>query len=289
MILKENKSITGVVTATQLITTSDGHKLSLTEAIKSSSKRLQYMRDHGISMPKQKIVKSNLVTNVGGSFTAHSIGGDSSAYIDRVIIGDTMVGGVATKSTNPPDLGDTTLVHQLRNVLGQLGGVFALDSHSYPSSFTKYNPISQGVLVAGINTFTDSSASFINSGLVTKRDVVKAKINNIWFTLGIVSVDSEFQLTVENPYDLSGSSLEYTVNTSGTQILFRKLLDGNAFPESEYGPVTVIHEAGLLTTEGELFNRVVFIENDDTIGMILSPSDLIGTTISLQLDFLITF
>jgi len=289
MINQDGLKPEGLVTATQIVTNSSGKHISLEKAILDSPSRLNYFVDKGINVPKHKVVKSNLVTNVGRSYTAHRIGGDSNAYIDRVAIGNTIVNGVVTKSSNPPDLDDTALIHQLRNINGQLTGSFELDSHSYPSSIEKYNPISQGTLIAGINTFTDDSASFLGTGLVNRRDILKVKINNIWHGLGIVSVDSGVQLTVDNPYDLAGTSLEYNIYTPGTQVLFRKLLDGNDFPVGEYGPVTVIHEAGLLTTESELFNRVVFIENDDTIGMILSPTDLVGTTISLQLDFLITF
>jgi hypothetical protein len=53
--------------------------------------------------------------------------------------------------------------------------------------------------------------------------------------------------------------------------------------------VTVVHEAGLLFDDGALFNRVTFQQQDNGLGLVFQPTDIDGTRIDVQLDWLITF
>jgi len=232
----------------------------------------------------------NLVVNAGRGKLARLLGGSSSGGVDRIQLGDCVVDGLVRKDLYPADLGDVSLVHEIRSISGNPGATFDVDSVAYPDEVTKTDASigTPGVLVAGGNsTLSDPGADFVSDG-VNDSDTVTVLISGQSYVLGVVDVISSTQLSVDNPAGIAGA-VGYTVQTPGTQVLFRKLINADNFPENQFGPVTVVHEAGLLFTDGTLFNRVLFQAQDNDIGLVLQPTDIDGTRIDIQLDWLITF
>jgi hypothetical protein len=279
--VKEEVGIKGVA-YTRQIATRDG-RIVLWEEIQNE------FAARGIEAPPEQ-TQQNLVVNAGRNQRARSLAGDSQAFINRVQLGDTKVGGVVQKTSFPPDLSDVALVNEIRTLAGLPGATFSLDSHTFPDTVVKTEPAGlPGTLTAGVvSTFEDPGADFIADGVNT-RDQVTVFIGGEDFILGIKEVVSATELEVENKSGLSGSGLGYRVSTPGTQVLFTKLISGNNFPESTYGPLTTAHEAGLLLSDDTLFNRVTFVPTDNNVGLLLQPGTVNGTVISIQLDWLITY
>lgn len=246
------------------------------------------LRRQGIS---PELLGQNLVINPGRGQLAKLITGRSQAYIDRIQLGDCKIGGVVRKTDFPPDLSDTGLLHEIRTLAGAPGATFDIDSNSLPDNVEKVDASvgTPGTLTAGVTSLlTDvSGVDFLAAG-VDDKDTVTVVLNGEDFTLGVNEVLSATQLEVSNPAQLAGA-VGYTVQTPGTQALFQKLVSGDNFPESQFGPVTVVHEAGLLFSDGTAFNRITFQQSDDAVGLVLQPTDIDGTRIDIQLDWLITF
>jgi hypothetical protein len=265
----------------------DGQPVPLQDAI--SPRARAHLLAQGID-PRALIEANNLVVNVGRNKLARLLAGDSRAYINRLQLGDVLVGSVVSKSTFPADLSDTALVHEIRNLGGQPGATFDLDEHVYPGTVVKVSALvgTPATLMAGSpGRLTDAGQDFIAAG-VREEDTVTAYIGGEDYTLGIRRVLSATELELDNPGQVSGT-VGYTIQTPGTQVLFRKLISGDNFPESGFGPATVVHEAGLLFSDSTLFNRVVFQPQDSTLGLLLQPTDDGGNRIDVQLDWLITF
>jgi hypothetical protein len=280
MIVKEKERTQGRVHIRHVITR-DGRPAELTPRV------IERLKARGV---KVESITNNLVVNVGRFCLAQLLGGAKSTYINRVQLGDTVVSGSVAKSDYPADLSDTTLVREIRTLGGDPGATFDLDSTSYPGAVTKIDATTgtPGTLTAGIvSLLTDAGQDFVAAG-VTTRDTVTVTLGGEDYTLGVKAVNSTTEIEVENPGLVTGA-VGYTVETPGTQVLFSKVISGDNFPEAQYGPETIVHEAGLLFTDGALFNRVVFAPEDDSIGLILQPTDIDGTRIDVQLDWLITF
>lgn len=269
------------------VATRNGEPISVQEALSERAK--ESLRAQGI---EPELLGNNLVVNTGRSQLARLIRRvTNGSWINRVQLGDCKISGVVRKSDFPPDLSDTSLLHEIRNLGGQPGATFDIDEDSSPDEVVKVDASvgTPGTLTAGITSLlTDiTGVDFIAEG-INEKDTVTVVLNGEDFTLGVNSVNSSTELEVNNPSQLAGA-VGYTVQTPGTQALFQKLISGDNFPESEFGPVTVVHEAGLLFTDDTLFNRITFQQNDDTIGLVLQPTDIDGTRIDVQLDWLITF
>jgi hypothetical protein len=280
--IKEKIGVKGVASTRQVVTDALGNVLPWSVAQDSLARR-------GIRVPPE-LTTQNLVVNSGRLTLAQKLAGDTTAFIDRVQIGDCKVAGVVQKTLFPPDLSDTALVNEIRTLSGGPGGTFELDGHSFPDSVVKTEPAGlPGTLTAGVlSTFTDAGADFVADG-ITDRDVLTVYISGQDYILGIREVVSATELEVENPSSLSGAGLAYKVTAPGTQVLFSKLINGNNFPESQFGPLTTAHEAGLLYSNDALFNRVTFVPDDNDVGLILQPGTVDGNIINIQLDWLITF
>lgn len=268
------------------VTTRNGRVVPVEQVL--TPRLLAALRLKGV---RPESIGKNLVVNTGRAMLARLIRGVSSAHIDRVQLGDCVIDGVVRKSEYPPDLSDTRLVHELRTLTDQPGGTFDLDSSSSPDEVVKVDASigTPGTLTAGsVSLLTDvTGADYVDAG-VNERDTVTVVINGEDYTLGVISVQSSTELVVANPSQLAGA-VGYTVQTPGTQALFRKLINGDNFPVGDYGPATVVHEAGLLFDDDTLFNRITFQPNDDDLGLVLQPTDIDGTRIDVQLDWLITF
>jgi len=266
----------------------NGHVVPLSNIVTGDVKKRLMAKGLNI---EEFLKNNNLVVNTGRFELAKLIRGVSSAYINRVQVGDCKVGGVVRKTDFPPDMSDTTLVHEVADLSGQPGGTFDIDENSSPDEVVKTDQSvgTPGTLTAGtISTLTDSSGvNFIEDG-VNDKDTVTVILNGEDYTLGINSVNSATELEVANPSQLAGS-VGYTVQTPGTQALFQKLISGDNFPADDFGSETVVHEAGLLFTDDTLFNRITFYQNDNDLGLVLKPTDIDGTRIDVQLDWLITF
>ncbi len=278
--------ITGAFRATQVLEMPDGRIVKATEA---PSRVLEILDSQGLKYTPV-IEKNNLVVSTGRSAMVHELAGDGTRrWIDRVQLGDAKVANVVVKDTFPPDLSDTGLIHEIRTLSGAPGGTFALDGYEFPAEVDKVAPPGlPGTLAAGVvSVFTDPGADFINDG-ITDADQLVVFIDGEDFRLGIRSVIGATQLEVDNPSQLAAAGIAYRVQTPGGQVLFRKLVSGNNFPESNFGPLTVAHEAGLMFTDGSLFNRVIFAPGNPNVGLTFQPRDVDGITLSAQLDWLIT-
>lgn len=285
-----HKGIQGQLTITQVVEDASGARL-LSELGPDDPVRkvlAQRAEDAGMILC-DKIVKNNLVVNSGRSNMCLSLGGDVRKFVNRVQLGDAKIGGVVVKDTYPPDLSDTGLIHEIRTLLGAPGATFNLDSATNPSIVTKSSPAGlPGTLTAGVTSvLSDSGADFLADG-VTDEDQATVFIGGETFTLGVRQVISSTQLEVENPSQVAGAGVAYTVQTPAGQVLFRKLVSGENFPESLYGPLTIAHEAGLLFNDSALFNRVIFAAGNPAVGLLLQPRDVDGVILSAQLDWLIT-
>lgn len=283
-VAKENLSIQGRVSIRH-VASRHGRPVPMAQAL---SPRLQSeLQARGLN---PSLVFKNLVVNVGRGRLARLLGGGSNAFIDRVQLGDCRVSGVVRKDLYPADLSDVTLVHEIRDLVGNPGATFDLDGTSYPDEVVKSDASigTPGTLLAGVvSTLTDTGADFIADG-VNDSDTVTVFIGGENYTLGVRTVVSGTQLELDNPSSVSGA-VGYTVQTPGTQVLFSKLINGDNFPEGRFGAVTIVHEAGLIFSDGALFNRVVFQQSDNSLGLVLQPTDIDGTRIDVQLDWLITF
>jgi len=289
MQIVESQGIKGRVSIRHLASV-HGRSIPIAEALTLAvRRRLEAM---GI---RPESLTENLVVNTGRAQLARMIRRDPATnqriWIDRVQLGDCKVGGIVVKTDYPPDLSDTALVHEIRTLADLPGATFDLDSDSSPDEVIKVDASvgTPAVLTAGVTSLlTDTTGvDFVASG-VTDRDTVRVWLGGEDFILGVDAVNSASELEVANPSQLAGP-VGYTVQTPGTQSLFQKLISGNNFPEADYGPVTVVHEAGLLFTNDVLFNRVVFQAQDNDLGLVLQPQDIDGTQIDVQLDWLITF
>jgi len=179
------------------------------------------------------------------------------------------------------------LVHEITNLGGQPAATFDLDSATSPDEVIKVNALTGTLGTLTTSALIDAGQDFLAAG-VNARDTVKVVIGGEDYILGIKAVTSATELEVANPNQLAGA-VGYSVQTPGTQDLFSKLINGDNFPEPTFGSPIVAHEAGLLFADGTLFNRVTFRQQDNTQGLLLQPTDIDGTRIDLQLDWLITF
>jgi len=246
------------------------------------------LADKGIAVES---LTNNLVVNVGRMKLAYLLRGATSAYVNRVQLGDCQVSGVVRKTDFPPDLSDVHLVHEIANIAGVPAATFDLDSDSTPDEVTKWDASvgTPGLLTAGSTSLLtdETGVDFVAEG-VDVKDTVTVLLGGEDFTLGVVEVQSATALVVANPSQLAGA-VGYRVQTPGTEALFRKLISGDNFPAANFGPVTIVHEAGLLFNDDALFNRITFQQSDNALGLVLQPTDIDGTRIDVQLDWLITF
>lgn len=272
------------------VATRDGQPVPLERALNAKARAV--LRGQGVDPDK---IFNNLVVNTGRASLARLLRGrprgQERPYINRIQLGDCVIDGVVRKSDFPADLSDTSLVHELRTLSGQPGATFDIDEDTSPDEVIKVDASvgTPGTLTAGaVSKLSDVSGVDFGAEGVDSKDTVTVVLNGEDYTLGVRQVLSATELEVANPSQLAGA-VGYTVQTPGTQALFRKLVSGDNFPEAQYGPVTTVHEAGLLLSDGTLFNRVTFQQSDNSIGLVLQPTDIDGTRIDVQLDWLITF
>lgn len=241
----------------------------------------------------------NLVLNDGRSKIAHFLGNDSSNYLNRLILGD------GPKSGNLPTLQQSGLVSEIEDEDGNLGGKFLIDYDNevfFPARTGRFptDPdvdwgSANGAISIGTDGHSyleDNSVNFFDIGVQKHDQITIDNVPNNPLILQIRQVLTEHKIEVYNPnaYETPAGSdtIQYRIDTSGTQILISKLIRGNDFPVSEWGVATIIHEAGLLFNDGTLFNRVVFAPFDDNAGIILQPDTNTHDELSIRFEILIT-
>jgi len=281
-------SVQGIFSAKQMVEV-DGRIVPLSDPSVAHIRngiRERALRETGIRVAD--VVKRNLVVNVGRLMMCRQLAGDVDTKIESVQFGDCKVNGLVSKDLFPPDLSDNALVSELRTNGGAPGGTFLLDDYVFPAQVTKSDPPGlPGTLVAGsVSRLVDGTADFTADG-VTDDDVVTVILGGEDYTLAVRRVIGPTELEVENPGQLAGAGLSYSVTTPQGQVLFRKFVSGNNFPTSLYGPMTVAHEAGLLFSNGAIFNRVIFAPASQDVGLVFQPQDINGVTLGVQVDWLI--
>lgn len=245
----------------------------------------------GDFVPDEQI-EQNLVLNDGRDYLARMLQPDFDRHINRLILGD------GEKSQNPVDLSDTSLARQIEDQDGNPAAIFQFsdseihtpgeDSKLPANSSTGYG--STGSVSINNNNETiveDGSVDYIDLG-VEPTDQVQLDVSPGPVTLQILEVVSSTKLRVHNPSEFTSASVNYRIDSPGTQILFSKKIGENEFPYSDFGPSTIIHEAGLLFDDGTLFNRVLYNPGDDDAGVLVQPSQVNNTEIAVRIEFLIT-
>ena len=294
-IIKTNEGLgpVGVCLARQIYKV-DGKEISEEEASKILNQKLVSIR------------QGNLIVNTGREILARMLGGtyevfgQETPYIDRIAIGN------GEKTGNLPNLSDTSLVSVLRNLDGVPVGVYGLNdlTHAspdliypdkvnvFPNTVTGWGSTTGTITIDASNRtiLTDPGVDFVSLGIERGQQVTINTSSSNPLVLGIRSVLSTTELVLHNPGGyVSGGQISYRVDSPGTQLLVSKLISGNDFPVSEFGNTTVIKEAGLIMSNGVLFNRVVFAPTDEDAGVLLQSDEVNGVEISVQFEWLITF
>jgi len=249
-------------------------------------------------VPQEKEFTHNLIVDGGRARLARLLGGASTATIDRMVLGE------GQKTGNAPALSDTSLVQELSQSNGAANGIYAIDDVTekfYPSAAAIFpaDPLvdwasSGGVvtITAGVTQLTGASGvNFLTAG-VTRGHRLTLSASGTEVTFVITRVVDSTTLELFNPSGYETPALatnQYRVDSSGTQLLISKTFRGNDFPEADWGPFTLITEAGLLCQDGTLFNRVVYVPDQENQGLLLQPDDGSGTEISIAIEWLITF
>lgn len=273
----------------------------------------QYLSDESKRALEQKgkeglsrQVKSNLVVNSGRKKLARILGGAASGhFVDRLVLGD--LDG-KSKSEYYPNLSDTGLEGHLTDLNGNVLGPIDLDPDTerlYPEALARYptDPQVQWGGTASVevdgngntileDTSLDSSTNFETLG-VQVFDQVTLNSNTLNpLVLGIRKIPTTDTLELHNPRQYqtpTGQEVQYRVDRPETMLLVSKLIRGNDFDSASWGPLTMVHEAGLLFNSDDLFNRVVFAPTQDNAGMLLQPDSISGAELSLRFEWVVVF
>lgn len=271
---------------------------------------IEISRDEALNSRQRALVtdikRQNLVVNTGRQHIARSLGGywqtadpiQVNPYINRLIV------GTGNKSGNLPNLSDTGLVTELRKLDGTVSGTFALDGPwavspevLFPSLVWRGGAappddwLSTGsVTINGDNEtiLEDATVNFLTLGVALTDQVTLDNSPTNPAVLGVREVRSSTQLVLHNPYGITSGAVAYRVGTPGTQVLVSKLIEGNDFPEAEWGSAVILKEAGLLLSNGVLFNRVVFAPSEEEAGLLLQSDEALGVEVSIRFEWLIT-
>lgn len=273
----------------------DGEIITRDEAL--TTKQKSFVRD---------IHRSNLVVNSGRSIIAKSLGGfyqdgtpaQVAPYINRLIV------GTGSKTGNLPNLSDTGLVYEMRKLDGTVAGTFLLDGPheitpeiTFPSVVWRGGAepptdwLSSGAVTINVDNetiLTDATVNFLTLGVSLTDQVTLNNNATNPAVLGIREIRSSTELVLHNPYGVTGAALQYRIGTPGTQMLVSKLVEGNNFPQAEWGSAIILKEAGLMFNNGSLFNRVVFAPSNEEAGLLLQSDEALGVEVSIRFEWLIT-
>jgi len=248
---------------------------------------------------RQIIEKDNLVVNDGRQTIARLLGNQTASHLDRLIV------GTGPKGNNIPNLQDSGLVQELQDSDGNLSGKFVLDYDTevffpartgrFPSDPTVEWGSADGAVEVDSTTqqslLKDNTVNFFTIGVQKTDQVTIDNDPDNPLVLQIRQIVDKHTLEVYNPNDYttpSSETIQYRIDTPGTQMLISKLLQGNDFPESDFGKVTILHEAGLLFNDGTLFNRVVFVPSDEGAGLVAQPNTNTHDELNIRFEVVIT-
>jgi len=301
MKIHEHVQVRGQCRATMIATDDDGREIPISEALSDASKA--YLEAHGLTLQRQ-MHDHNLVVNGGREALAKLLGGEINDEINRLVLGD--LGSGVTKSEAKPQLTDQSLYHVIRTLNDAPQGTFLLDSDTdftYPQAAARYPsdpdvdwaPTTCTVEITGAETvLTDPNLSgddFSTLGVQLTDQVTLDTNTANPLVVGIKEVRSANELVLHNPrqYETpTATEVRYSVDAPGTQLLISRLVTGDSFDEDTWGPAVMVKEAGLLTNNDRLFNRVIFAPSNDDYGMLLQPSSQ-GNELSIRFEWLLTF
>jgi len=300
---KEYIDVRGQCRATMIGTDEQGRRIPVGEALSGASKG--YLQDRGVEV-KDVMHDGNLVVNTGRETLARLIGGDISDFINRIVLGD--LGNGVSKQDAKPQLTDNELYHVLRTLNDAPQGTFLLkpDDHFYYPSRTGRYPSDLDVdwaptkatvsKVNGEYVLEDphlTGSTHFNSLGVQMTDQVTLDTNTVHpLVVGVKSVKSDTEIVLHNPrgYETpGGDEIRYSIATPGTQLLVSRIIKGNNFDVDTWGPATLVKEAGLLTNNDRLFNRVIFAPHSDDYGMLLQSDEINNKELSIRFEWLLTF
>ena len=230
---------------------------------------------------------TNLVLQGGRMKLAEYLGGKTNqSYVDRLVLGE-------GDKTAPMLMDDGSDIDVIEADDGSKTGVFQLteDDIFYPDSAPKIPDTEAGWAESTgrlfpDGTFIDKSQNF--SEVVSVDDHITFNVTS-QTRLPILEVD-ETALKLYNPGQLELQEVEYRIDTSGTQVVFSKLIEGNFFDPDKFGPNVRVTTAGLMMNDNTLFNRVIFGAPDDNSGIILrSDESPGGIESSYRFEFTFTF
>jgi hypothetical protein len=271
----------------------------VTDLLSNESKRWLEKRD---TKPLCSLPQKNLVVNKGRGLLARILGGVSDAEVDRLVLGD--LGGAA-KVDHLPNLSDEGVVSLLTDINGNAKGPITLDkiddkhfpdpAPRYPSDDLAAWASTCTVAIDGVTektTLTDAASDFSALG-IKKTDQVTLNTDSLNpLVMGIKKIVSTTELELHNPrgYETEAASpVQYRVDQPGTQMIVSRIVHGNDFPVGDWGPLTLVQEAGLLFSNDDLFNRIVCAPTEENAGFILQPDSVSGQELSLRFEWVITF
>lgn len=295
--------VEGVCKATMVCRHKSGLFVPLSNALSEAT--IQKLKKEGYRTPDREVVKGNLVVNGGRAALALMLGGwwetadQSTPYINRITLGNGM------KTGNLPNLADSGLVSEIKKNDDTIAGTFLIEGpHEltpeilFPPKVQKFPEVggfggscSVSIDMNGETLLEDTGADFVNEVGVQLVDQVTFN-NSVTnpVVLGIREVKSPTVLSLHNPTGFTAApGLEYSIGTPGTQMLVSKLIEGNTFPMGEWGPAVLVHEAGLLLSNGTMFNRVVFAPHSESVGVLIQSDEYNGVEISVRFEWLVTF
>jgi hypothetical protein len=273
----------------------NGVEIPRSEAL--TSKQMSFVQD---------IKRQNLVVNTGRQHIARSLGGywqtadpvQINPYINRLIV------GTGNKAGNLPNLSDTGLVTELRKLDGTVSGTFLLDGPwsvtpevTFPSLVWRGGAeppndwLSSGAITINVDNetiLTDATVNFLTLGVALTDQVTLDNSPTNPAVLGVREIRSATELVLHNPYGITSADVAYRIGTPGTQVLVSKLIEGNDFPQDDWGSAIILKEAGLLLSNSVLFNRVVFAPSDEEAGLLLQSDEALGVEVSIRFEWLIT-
>lgn len=144
--------------------------------------------------------------------------------------------------------------------------------------------------VNGVTTLTTSAVDLTTLSLQYGDIVVFNTPSATPVALAVRRVLSATQLELHNPYGYASSSVEFRIESSGSQILFSKLITASThFPAATFGPAVIVHESAWLLNDGQCWNRVLYNAPDDTSGVLIQPADGFGTEIGVRFELTVTY
>lgn len=243
----------------------------------------------------QEIRRTNLVVQQGRSYAARLLTQGFDRHIAALQLGN------CVKSLNPPSLLDTGVVAEIETLAGTPQATFAIDpltevfvpaqARRYPINIAiPFGDAASVTISSGVTTMTCATVDFTTFGIQFGDQVVFNTPTSVPVALSVRRVLSPTQLELHNPYGYTTAATPFRIESSGSQVLFSKLITAsNHFPAATYGPAVLVHEAAWLFNDGACWNRVLFSAQDDSQGVLIQPADAFGVEVGAQFELTVIF